>query len=131
MLGGGAVSWSSRLQTTVALSTAEAEYMALSAAVQEAIYLRRSLKSLGFEQKAPTPIMEDNQGCIAMTANPVQHKRTKHIDIRYHFTRERIIAGDVIVLYVPTEHQLGDVFTKPLQKVKLEYFRQLILGYDS
>ena len=131
MLGGGAVSWSSRLQTTVALSTAEAEYMALNAAVQEAIYLRRSLKALGFEQKGPTKIMEDNQGCIAMAANPIQHKRTKHIDIKYHFTRQSAKDGHVSIEYVPTEHQLGDLFTKPLQRIKLEYFRRLILGYSS
>ena len=129
-IGCGASSWSSRLQPTVALSTAEAEYMALSCAVQEAVYLRRLLKSLGYEQQQPTPIFEDNQACIAMTANPVLHQRTKHIDIRYHFTRERVISGDVDIQYVATNYQLADILTKPLLRLKLERFRGPILGYS-
>ena len=104
--------------------------MALSCAVQEAVYLRRLLKSLGYEQQQPTPIFEDNQACIAMTANPVLHQRTKHIDIRYHFTRERVISGDVDIQYVATNYQLAAILTKPLLRLKLERFRGPILGYS-
>jgi hypothetical protein len=105
-----------------------AEYMALAYCVQEAIHLRRSLKDLGFEQNEATSIMEDNQGCIAMSANPINHQRTKHIDIRYHFTRERIVSGEVDVKYVATGRQIADVLTKPLERIKLEKFRSYMLG---
>ena len=62
----------------------------------------------------PTPIFEDNQGAIALAYNPVFHKRSKHIDVRYHFVRERVASGEVELLYVATEHQLADLLTKPL-----------------
>ena len=126
---GGAVSWGSKLQPTVALSSAEAEYMAACAAVQEAIHLRLLLRDLGFEQKEPTVIFEDNQGCIALSDNPVFHKRTKHIDIRYHFIRERVASGEVELKYVATEHQLADLLTKGLPKPKVIAMRKPILGY--
>ena len=113
---GGAVSWSSKLQPTVALSSAEAEYMAVCAAVQEAIHLRQLISDLGYMQDQPTVIFEDNQGCIAMSANPVFHKRTKHIDIRYHFIRERITSGDVELRYVATEYQLADLIDQGTAK---------------
>ena len=84
------VSWKSNRQPTVALSNAESEYMALSAACQEGIWLRRIFKSFSSDQKSPTIIFEDNQGCIALANNPVAHDRTKQFDIRYHFTIELI-----------------------------------------
>jgi hypothetical protein len=90
--------------------------MAISAAIQEAIHLRQLLRDLGFQQRSKTVIWEDNQGCIALSNNPVFHKRTKHIDIRYHFVRERIEAGDIEVKYLPTQLQLADLLTKGLGK---------------
>ena len=87
MLSGGAISWSTRLQPTVAMSSTEAEYMAACATVQEAVYLRTLLSSISVQVPGPTTIYEDNQGCIALDSNPVHHKRTKHIDVRYHFVR--------------------------------------------
>jgi len=87
LLGGGAVSWLSKKQSTVALSTAEAEYVALSQAAQECVWLRRLLSDLGMDA-TPVVILEDNQGAIAIAKNPVDHSRTKHIDIRYHYIRE-------------------------------------------
>lgn len=125
---GGAVSWSSKLQPTVALSSAEAEYMAVCAAVQEAIHLRQLISDLGYMQDQPTVIFEDNQGCIAMSANPVFHKRTKHIDIRYHFIRERITSGDVELRYVATEYQLADLLTKALPRPRINSLRSSTLG---
>ena len=85
----GAVSWLSKKQATVALSTAEAEYVALSTATQEAIWLRRLLADVGEPLEEPIVIHEDNQGAIAMAKNPVGHARTKHIDIRYHLRSRR------------------------------------------
>ena len=127
-LGGGAVSWASKLQPTVALSSAEAEYMAVCAAVQEAIHLRQLMKDIGYTQGQPTIIFEDNQGCIALSANPVFHRRTKHIDIRYHFIRERIASGEIELRYISTEHQLADILTKALPRLRINSLRHSILG---
>ena len=128
-LGGAAVSWTSRLQQTVALSSAESEYMAASAASQEAIHLRRLLESLGFKQEGPTVIYDDNQGAIAMTKNPVMHRRTKHIDIRHHFVREAVARGDVTLVYVPTSEQAADLLTKALTRATVQRLRPILLGH--
>ena len=111
---GSAISWKSSLQATVALSTAEAEYMALSSATQEAIFLRQLLQELHCEQKFPTMIYKDNQSCIHISRNKVSNGRTKHIDIKYNFTRERIEKGEVQVQYLCTDEMLADILTKPL-----------------
>ena len=129
MLDTGVVSWSSKLQPTVALSSAEAEYMAACAAVQEAIHLRQFLEDLGFPQVGATVIFEDNQGCIALSDNPVFHKRSKHIDIRYHFIRERAASGEIKLRYVATEHQLADLLTKGLAGPRTIALRSRIMGY--
>lgn len=127
-LGGAAISWASRLQPTVALSSAESEYMAASAAAQEAVHLRSLLRSLGFEQKEPTIIWDDNQGCIAMAKNPTQHKRTKHIDIRFHFVREVVARGDIKLRYIGTEDQVADLLTKSVPKGTMQRLRPMLLG---
>jgi hypothetical protein len=129
MLGGAAITWASKLQPTVAISSSEAEYMALAAAVQDAIYLRQLMSDLGFEQIEPTTIYEDNQGCIALAENPVMHKRTKHIDVKHHFIRERVESGEVELQYVYTKDQLADVLTKPLKRDELVRLRSVIMGY--
>jgi hypothetical protein len=105
MLNTGVVSWASKLQPTIALSSAEAEYMAACAAVQEAIHLREFMSNIGYPQREATTIFEDNQGCIALSGNPIFHKRTKHIDIRYHFIRERIVSKEVELKYIPTNNK--------------------------
>jgi hypothetical protein len=128
MLAGAIISWNSKLQPTVALSSAEAEYMAACACVQEAIYLRQLLGDLGYEQEEPTIIYEDNQGCIALAQNPIMHKRSKHIAIKHHFVRERIAMGEVELHYVPTEHQLADLLTKPLGAHRVKLLRSLLMG---
>ena len=128
-LGGAAITWNSKLQPTVALSTSEAEYMAASAATQEAIHLRRLLGDLGFPQEGPTVILEDNMGCICMSENPVMHRRTKHIDIKFHFIREAIERGDVVLTFTSTSTQVADLLTKPLPKVRTQKLRDYIMGY--
>ena len=89
-MSGGAVTWKSRKQSCVALSTAEAEYIALSSATQESVWLRNLTSELGSPAETPTTIYEDNQSAIAMTKNPQFHGRAKHIDIKYHFIRENV-----------------------------------------
>ena len=116
MLCGGPVSWMSKKQSTVALSSTEAEYMAACEAAREAIFIRALLAELQLEQATATTIFEDNQGCIALTKNPVHHSRTKHIDVRHHFVRTKVESGEVAFHYIPTTDMVADIFTKPLAK---------------
>jgi hypothetical protein len=122
-VAGGSVSWSSKKQPTVALSTVEAEYMAASNATREAIWLRVLLEDLGFTQGEATTIHADNQGCIALSRNPVSHSRAKHIDIRHHFIRERVENSEVDLKFCSTKDMVADIFTKPLARESFEKFR--------
>src|SRR5207248_6191367 len=116
LLAGGAVSWASRKQPSVALSTTEAEYMAQKNAATEGIWLRGLLEELALRDDAPTTIRADNQGAIELTKNPEYHRRTKHISIQYHFTRECVENGESELVYVPTEEMIADGLTKALPK---------------
>ena len=113
-ISGAPVTWRSKKQSCVALSTAEAEYIALSSAAQEAIWLRRLTSELGNPPETATTIYEDNQSAIAMTKNPQFHGRAKHIDIKYHFIREQVNSGNIMLKYCPTDRMTADMFTKPL-----------------
>ena len=115
-LSGGAVTWQSKKQPTVALSSMEAEYMALANAVKETKWLRSLLNELGLPQTTPTCINVDNQGTIDFEINSGFHARSKHIDIRHHFTRESITSNEVSVQHVASEDNLADIFTKPLAR---------------
>jgi hypothetical protein len=123
-VSGGVVSWTSKKQNTVALSTTEAEYMALSHTTKEAIWLRGLLRELGYTQNQATTIFEDNQSCINLAKNPVHHARSKHIDIQHHFIREKIISKEIHLEYTPTEEMIADIFTKPLAGPKFLKFRK-------
>lgn len=123
MMAEAAIGWLSKKQRVVALSTSEAEYIALSTAAQETIWLRRLLKDLNAGQSTPTTIMEDNQGAIAIAQNPVSHNRTKHIDIRYHFIRETVQSGEIRLHYCPTKDMIADLLTKPLSRQVFELLR--------
>ncbi|RSH90639.1 hypothetical protein EHS25_001244 [Saitozyma podzolica] len=114
MLGGSAIVWTSRRQATVASSTVEAEYVAVSEAAREAVWLKGLLDELGVTPKEPTPLWCDNQGAIRLARNPGTHRRTKHIAIRWHLIRELIEDGVVRLGYVPTASQVADIFTKAL-----------------
>ncbi len=112
LMGGGSLSWLSKKQATVALLTAEPEYVALSSATQEAVWLRCLFEELGFKSEKSMVVYEDNQGAIAIAKNPVAHSRTKHIEIKYHYIREAVRDGTI----EPTEEMLADILTKPLSK---------------
>lgn len=123
-LGKGMVSWSTRQQTPVALSTGEAEYMALTEAAKEAQWLRALLRSMGHTQANPTTIWEDNQSCIKLTKHNRFHARSKHIDIRYHFVRELIEARALDVEYKPSGEMTADILTKPIPRIRFETHRK-------
>jgi hypothetical protein len=127
-IGSGAISWSSKRQPTVALSTCEAEYMAQTAAAKEAIWLRSLLCELTPTNEAPyaTIIYADNQGAIALAKDPKFHARTKHIAIRHHFIREKVAEGDIELEYTPTSKQVADGMTKALPKDAFYAFRDAI-----
>ena len=123
------MSWSSKKQATVAKSSTEAEYFALSIATQEAIWLRMLLSDLGLNTKTPIIIFEDNQGALELTKNPSHHSCTKHIDICHQLIRERISSKKIKVEYCPTERMIADIMTKPLPKPTFEKFRNLLNVY--
>lgn len=129
MLASGVISWLSKKQPTVALSSTEAEYRAACTAACEALWLRRILGDMDMAQKDATTLLCDNQSCIAIAKNPVFHARTKHIEVHYHFVRELISDGSIELLYCPTADNLADVFTKALSRDQLDHLiRRMGIG---
>ena len=120
------VSWCSKRQGCVSKSTTEAEYVALSTACQEGIWLRRLLDEISIKQHDPTVIYEDNQGAIQLSKNPKFHSRTKHIDVSYHYIREQVNQNTVSVKYCASENMLADIMTKGLSKVQFQKFRDML-----
>ena len=112
ILNGAAVTWSSRKQPIVALSTMESEYIAASDSTREAVWLRRLLDDLGEQQREPTLLRCDNESAIGLAYNPLAHKGSKHIEVRYHYIREQVTCGNVEVVHVRTQNQFADVLTK-------------------
>ena len=113
-LGSATISWASKKQPSVALSSCEAEIMAGSEAAKEAIYLSAFLRELGFDMSEPPPLRMDNKSAIDLAYNPEHHARTKHIDRRHYFIRECVEQGRLRVPFVPTAENVADFFTKPL-----------------
>jgi hypothetical protein len=114
MLGGAAVSWSSKKQTSVALSSTEAEYIAAAHATKEVVWLRRLLIELGLDLNSPTVLHVDNQSAIAIACNPEFHDRTKHIEVQHHFLRHKVEGEEICLEYTLTDEQTADVLTKGL-----------------
>jgi hypothetical protein len=113
MLNGAAISWRSKRQPTVALSTAEAEYISASAMVQEVIYLRTFLTNLGFPQTEPTCVFADNETCIAWSEGSVGgSERAKHVDLRVHFVHEAREAGHLVLTKLESKLNAADILTK-------------------
>jgi hypothetical protein len=116
-VGGALISWMSRRQVTVALSSTESEYLALGDAMKEAIWLRGIVAELTGEKQRKVRLYGDNQGCLKLADNSAYHSRTKHIDIRAHFLRDVINRGEVELEYVRTEDMTADILTKGLGEV--------------
>ena len=127
-LGPAAVSWSSRLQSTVAKSSAEAEYMGLDEAVSEALLLTQLLQDMHMPQQLPIVLYEDNQSAIKLAANMQFQRRSRHIRVRYHFIRECVAAGIVKLEWIPTTNQLADVLTKNVATTTLSAFAARIFS---
>jgi hypothetical protein len=114
-LGRSLMSWSSKKQTSIALSTAEAEYVAAGQCCAQLLWMRQTLRDFGYNM-SKVPLLCDNESAICMADNPVEHSRTKHIDIRHHFLRDHQQKGDIEVFHISTKNQLADIFTKPLDE---------------
>ncbi len=125
VLCGGPVAWSSRRQPCVALSSTEAEFVASCDAAKEGVWLKRLLSEMMPGFNGPIPLMCDNQSAIQLVRNPVFHQRTKHIDVRFCFVRERQETGDINVLYIPSVDPLADPLTKPLRNPRFTILREL------
>jgi hypothetical protein len=114
-LGRSLVSWSSKKQNCVALSTTEVEYVAAGACCAQLLWMRQTLQY--FEcQFTKISLLCDNESAIKLANNPISHSRTKHIDIRHHFLRDHETKGDIEIHHVSIEKQLADIFTKPLDE---------------
>ena len=117
-LGGTTISWKSKLQGRVSLSTTEAEYVAISEAAKEMIWLKNLLKELGKEQD-DSPLFSDSQSAICLAKNPILHSRCKHIELKYHFIRNLINDGDLFLLKIPGAENPADMLTKTVTTTKL------------
>jgi hypothetical protein len=126
LIGDSPVTWQSQKQQSVALSSCEAEYMAASASACQAVWLQRLLGELLDEKREAVKIFIDNKSAIQLCKNPVLHERSKHIDTRYHFIREKVADGKVAVEYVSTTNQLADILTKALGRAQFQNLRARI-----
>ena len=127
-IGSGALSWSSKRQPTVALSSCEAEYFGQTQATKEAIWLKKLLAELnpGDEHPKTVVLYGDNQGAIAMSKDPLFHPRTKHVAIQLKWQREKVAEKEVDIQWIPTDKMVADGLTKPVDRVKFEAFRKAI-----
>ena len=122
-MGSGVISWFSRKQYCVALSTSEVEYVTACSASCEGVWLRKLLSGLFDLQLYATSIYCDNHICVKLTENPVFHDKSKHIEIKYHYIRDMVQGGAMKLQYVVTNEQTTNMLTKPLATVKFKYFR--------
>jgi hypothetical protein len=120
------VSWASKKQNSVALSTVEAEYIAAGHCCAQLLWMRQTLRDYGYKL-SKVPLLCDNESAIRMVDNPVKHSCTKHIDIRYHFLRDHQQRGDIEIAYVSTKEQLADIFTKPLDEKTFSKLRNELM----
>ncbi|ESX02669.1 Polyprotein (gag/pol) of Ty/Copia retrotransposon [Ogataea parapolymorpha DL-1] len=124
MLANGPISWKSKKQNSIATSTTEAEYMAMSDAVKELLWLKQLMKELSVLGSYVPILFGDNTSSISLAKHPTQHQRTKHIDIRYHFIRDHILKGDLQIEYVDSQSNIADLLTKQLVREKLNSLKK-------
>jgi hypothetical protein len=129
-LGRSLVSWSSKKQTSVALSTAEAKYVAAGQCCAQLLWMRQTLRDFGYNL-SNVPLLCDNESAIRLADNPIKHSRTEHIDIQHHFLRDHQQKGDIDIYHISTENQLADIFTKPLDEKTFCRLRSELNVLDS
>ncbi|MCO5609273.1 hypothetical protein L7F22_063497 [Adiantum nelumboides] len=126
MLGSSCKSWLSKKQPTVATSNCEAEYKAVFTATIECVWLRRLMADLGVGQETTNTIYTDSQSALAIARNLVFHARAKHIEVHYHYVREKLLAREINLAYVPTQDNLAYPFTKAFTHEKFEAFHKAL-----
>jgi len=125
-LGAAPVAWQSLKQKTVVLSTCEAEYVAAATAACQVVWMRRLLGELTGEEAQPPVLMVDNKPAIALAKNPVLHDRSKHIDVKFHFLRDCVDGGQLVIEFVETGRQLADILTKSLGRLRFSELKKMI-----
>ena len=126
-LGFNPITWSAKKQDTISHSCIESEYRALATTTAELYWLRQVLKDLGIYLSAPPKLWCDNVSALAVASNPVFHAHTKHIEVDYHFVREKVLRRDIQIKYIATGDQLADVFTKSLSTSRFSFLRSKIM----
>ena len=122
-LGSTSISWKSGKQRAVARSSTEAEYKALTDGTAEILWIRALLSDLHFSSDPMTILWCDNLGATYLSVNPIFHARTKHVEVDYHFVRDRVAKKKIVVRFISSQDQLADVLTKPLPHASFTYFR--------
>ena len=129
MCGGACIVWFSRIQKCVTLSTTEAEYVAITELLKELLFVREVWRFMLPEAGMPCiPVFEDNQGAIQIAINPIINSNSKHIDVRYHFVRERVEQREFSITYVPSKYQHADFLTKPFRKEEFAFHRDFVMN---
>lgn len=121
-LGSAMISWCNGKQSSIALSSIEAEYIAACVGAREAVWLRKLLAGLFGQSLEPTIIHCDNQSCVKLSVSPVFHDRSKHMEIKYHYVRDMVERNAIQLKYISTDEQTSDILTKPLSRIKFVYF---------
>lgn len=128
LLLGSSIDFSSRLQKGTGISSCESEYMNLTPAVQQGLWLRKLVANLELEQQGAIIVQEDNKSAIALANDSGRfRKRTKHINVKYHFMRQHIDSGEISLQFCPTKDMLADIYTKPLQGLPFARLRDAVL----
>ena len=138
MYAGCPIVWASKMQTLIALSTTEAEYIALSTALREVIGIMNlidELKERGFDLNAGVPkvvcrTFEDNRSCIEIATNHKTRPRTKHLSVRLHHFRSKVVDGSIKIEHISTKNQFADIFTKPLPRDQFIKLRNLLMSWE-
>eukprot|EP00253_Pinus_taeda_P003902 PITA_03902 len=130
-MGSRLVSWFSKKQSSIALSTAEAEYVAATSCCTQLLWMMQTLQDIQITCTPPISILCDNTSAISISKNPIMHSKTKNIPIKYHFLREQVLEQKVKLEYVPSKEQVVDIFTKPLPRKTFEYRRQKLGVVDA
>ena len=122
LLGQSLISWCSKKQVSVALSTAEAEYVEVGCCCAQVLWIKQQLKDYGYGV-SPISIRCDNTSAINLSKNSIQHSRSKHSDIHHHLLRDHVQNGDVMLEFIDTNNQLADIFTKPLDETRMNFIK--------